>query len=169
MITRITKYPRALPTLDASLFTSDWRNETEGSPHAGTLSYVLRGPKGPITPEAVFNGHDIESIDLTEEWEEVLSFCLYLVGGAGIKRAMIVALMPGQTVKPHTDEGSYCAAYTRYHLPLITNNACSNTFGEVTQPLAEGHIYYVDNQLEHSAVNMGQEARAHLIFDIEEF
>ena len=62
-----------LPDLDLSDFVSDWRNETENSPHKDTLSITLRGLPEPIDADAVFN--ELEAVNypaLNEDWKELL-------------------------------------------------------------------------------------------------
>jgi len=159
-----------IPDLRLSDFLSDWRNETEGSPHVDTRSLTLRGLPTGSTYEDVFESSEVVTYEgCTEEWAELLSEALYAVGGAELGRAMLVFLKPGGEIHPHSDEGSYCQERTRYHIPIMTNQDCTNTFGGTTEHLERGIMYQVDNDRVHSAINNGDTPRVHLIFDIKGF
>lgn len=147
----------------------DWRSDSEGSPHFQTTCLHLRKPVAD-TPEEVFDGLlSVTTEHCTEEWQDVLCEICFIVGGAGIGRAMLVSLPPHGEVLPHFDSGTYCARHDRYHLPIRTNDDCFLKVGEEAKHLRQYCLYYIDNKSVHSAWNKGETERLHLIVDILPF
>jgi hypothetical protein len=85
--------------------------------------------------------------------------------GGQLTKALIVSLLPGKEVLPHIDEGKYYLDKDRYHIPLHTDgslNICNNE----SQIYREGELWWFNNKKIHSAKNLGQTERIHIIFDI---
>lgn len=81
-------------------------------------------------------------------------------------RAKIVNLPPGKRVYPHIDRGAYYLAHARFHLVLRSTHGSILRTGGETRRLANGELWWFDNNLVHEAWNDGDENRIHLIFDI---
>jgi aspartyl/asparaginyl beta-hydroxylase (cupin superfamily) len=86
--------------------------------------------------------------------------------GALPGRAKIVSLPPGKRVYPHIDRGDYYRVHARLHLVLRSTQGSRLRAGDEICRLAEGELWWFDNQQEHEAWNEGQENRIHLIFDV---
>jgi aspartyl/asparaginyl beta-hydroxylase (cupin superfamily) len=79
---------------------------------------------------------------------------------------MLVRLLPGGRVTPHTDIGIYADATERFHLPLVTTESAWLAADGERYHLAPGRWYALDKHLEHEAGNDGKEPRVHMIVDI---
>jgi hypothetical protein len=90
------------------------------------------------------------------------------VNGIQIGRIMIVHLAPGGEIKIHKDPGLYFEKYSRYHIPLLTNEQVQ-FFNENG---SRAHMPYktlcrLNNLGFHGLINDSNEGRVHLIVDIE--
>jgi hypothetical protein len=90
------------------------------------------------------------------------------VNGLGIGRIMIVNLKSNSKIALHIDPGLYFEKYSRYHIPLITNNQVQ-FFNEKG---SKEHMPYktlcrLNNLDFHGLINDSSEERVHLIVDVE--
>jgi hypothetical protein len=83
-----------------------------------------------------------------------------------IGRIVIAKLKAGAHITPHKDEGKYCEAHDRYHLPIITNDRVFVTSNNETIHMPIGTIWWFDNKKVHEVINKGSEDRVHIIVDI---
>lgn len=79
-------------------------------------------------------------------------------------RISAVALWPSSQIVAHADPP---LPSTRFHIPLILNDACWVFHAGTWQQLSAGHLYLMDQTQVHGAVNWGATRRTHLIVDQE--
>lgn len=85
--------------------------------------------------------------------------------GGQLTKVLVVSLSPHTEVLPHIDEGAYYVDKDRYHLPLQTDGSL-NHCGDEQQIYNEGELWWFDNKKMHSAKNLTERERIHIIFDI---
>lgn len=177
MIRRIGEVPNYMDVVKElnyetlrSTFQGDlWRNTSDGSAHKDTDSIFLR-MGDLIYPSDVFNEIDSYTCQVLADSPkvmDVISDCMRLVRASRVGRVMLVNLRPGGVITPHKDQGDYCKAFRRFHLPILTNPGVSFTCGEDTEYMEPGVLYEIDNRLEHSVRNNSSEGRVHLIIDMQ--
>jgi quercetin dioxygenase-like cupin family protein len=85
--------------------------------------------------------------------------------GGEIIRAMAARLRAGQNIKAHSDvhQSFHCAH--RIHVPISTNPKVWFTIDGRPYQLKVGEAYELNNQMQHSVVNKGNEDRITFIFD----
>ena len=144
------------------------RQTAPGTPHQDTETIVLRGPKS-ITNESVFN-------DLEADWLPYVG-ALGAVSGVvidalealgpidGLGRVMVVKLKPGGKITPHVDEGAYAAHYDRFHLVLDSQPGNWFICGAESIVMHTGELWQFNHHLQHSAANLSQSDRIHIIID----
>jgi hypothetical protein len=88
----------------------------------------------------------------------------YPLGGT-IIRAMAARLRPGGVIKPHRDSHPSFHYGHRIHVPVVTNPRVRFMLEGRPYKLDVGQAYEINNQLTHSVMNKGTEARIHFIFD----
>jgi quercetin dioxygenase-like cupin family protein len=88
----------------------------------------------------------------------------YPLGGT-IIRAMAARLRPGGVIKPHRDSHPSFHYGHRIHVPVVTNPRVRFMLDGRPYKLEVGQAYEINNQLTHSVMNKGSEARIHFIFD----
>jgi quercetin dioxygenase-like cupin family protein len=88
----------------------------------------------------------------------------YPLGGT-IIRAMAARLRPGGVIKPHRDSHPSFHYGHRIHVPVVTNPRVRFMLDGRPYKLDVGQAYEINNQLTHSVMNKGSEARIHFIFD----
>lgn len=152
------------------------RQDYPGSAHAATQSIILRGTR--------CRGTDLQRIfdDTTTEWwdrafdvKEPLIDLMHSVmipihnylGRLAMPGRIIVARLPtGAKVAEHTDEGKYAESSMRLHIPLRTNRSCYLASGDEVCHLGEGELWWFNHRIPHSAYNLGDTERIHLILDV---
>ena len=88
-----------------------------------------------------------------------------------IFRSQVVCNFPGEVVRPHIDPRLYHRLSHRVHLVLKTNPASAHVHFDQHQNiilahLKEGWLYDFDNITPHSAFNLGETNRLHIITDV---
>jgi hypothetical protein len=80
-------------------------------------------------------------------------------------RAKVVSLPPGNKVYPPVDPGEYYRIRNRCHFILQSSGSwmCA---GDEEVWMKTGELRWFDNNIEHEAMNDGDSARIHLIFDL---
>lgn len=148
------------------------RQETPGSAHHDTESIILRGPKGDDVA-AWFADIPHQDMAILKEFKSAKSVLTRIANALAVDgvpgkigKAMIVSLKPGGFIDWHTDEGAYAEAYNRFHVCLIPSpGAFLYSGGEQASP-AVGWLTFFNNRALHSAINLGQTPRVHLIVDV---
>ncbi|MBF9049796.1 hypothetical protein GTA62_13520 [Roseobacter sp. HKCCD9010] len=85
---------------------------------------------------------------------------------ADLSRAKIVCLPAGRRVYPHIDRGEYYRLRGRYHFVLKSSDGSWLKAGDEEIRMAEGELWWFDNDQMHEAFNDGGEDRIHIIFDL---
>ena len=80
-------------------------------------------------------------------------------------RVMIVNLKPCGHVTKHNDQGTYADHYQRFHLVLKSNQHCFQTCGNELQRFEVGDVWWFNHKELHTAHNVGDTDRIHIIFD----
>lgn len=82
-------------------------------------------------------------------------------------------ILPGESIKPHKDNGGgitarhwFLGGSCRIHIPLVTNPMAVMTSGNESKHLPVGAIYEFHNNLDHYVVNNGDSPRVHLVMDL---
>jgi hypothetical protein len=82
-------------------------------------------------------------------------------------------ILPGESIKPHRDNGAglearhwYLGSTCRIHVPLVTNTDAIMTSGGESKHLPVGTIYEFHNNLIHYVENKGNSPRVHLVMDL---
>lgn len=142
------------------------RQNTPGSAHHDTRTIYLRGP---VAMEPGFWTKDIVHCDYPalKEWPEAREALEVIAARvkSQISKAMIVSLKPGGFVDWHIDQGEYADTHCRGHLPLATNDHAYVYAGDESGTLAPSFFFKFNNRVLHSAINLGDTPRIHLIVD----
>lgn len=98
-----------------------------------------------------------------------VEWILTQVNGISLGRVMIVNLLPGGIVAPHIDSGIYFSKYSRFHIPLITNEQVVFSRGKnaTEEHMPCGHLCQLNNLDMHMVKNNTDYHRIHIIADIE--
>jgi len=86
--------------------------------------------------------------------------------GKRIVKAMLARMKPGTFISPHIDHGPIFELSHRVHLPLKTNENVKFIMEETNYTFEKGHLIEINNQMEHSVENRGDEDRIHFIVDL---
>lgn len=83
-----------------------------------------------------------------------------------IFRAILVNLPAKSEIKKHVDKGRSLSLPRRIHIPIVTNELCSFTVGNITKNMKEGEVWEINNDgRRHGVINDGDTDRIHLIVD----
>lgn len=85
--------------------------------------------------------------------------------GGTIVRAMAAKLLAGGKIAPHTDSHPSFHMGHRIHIPITTNNRVRFMIDGRPHRFDLGKAYEINNQMNHSVMNKGQEDRITFIFD----
>ena len=85
--------------------------------------------------------------------------------GGTIIRAMAARLQAGGVIKTHRDNHPSFHYGHRIHLPIVTNSRVRFIIDGRPYGMEVGKVYEINNQLPHSVMNKGGEARINFIFD----
>jgi hypothetical protein len=85
--------------------------------------------------------------------------------GGRIIRAVLARLAPSKMIKPHVDLHMSFSLAHRIHVPITTNAKVRFNIGGHPFQLQRGTIYEVNNLLQHSVMNKGEQDRITFIFD----
>ncbi len=85
--------------------------------------------------------------------------------GGTIIRAMAAKLLAGGKISPHVDTHPSFHVGHRIHVPISTNSRVRFMIDGRPHRLEVGKAYELNNQMNHSVMNKGQEDRITFIFD----
>ena len=145
------------------------RQDYPGSAHHDTDCIFLRGPRS-FTPEDYFfdlGSFDYPAMDkLADALVPLLRQLLQdVLQVEELGRVLIVRLKPGGHVDAHVDEGDYADHFARFHVALTGEPGSVLTAGGEVQHFAPGEAWWFDHKVEHTADNLGDVPRIHIIFD----
>lgn len=120
----------------------------------------------------------LQDTPLRAQLEAVNKLCKPLSDLAELHRIRLMRLAPGGgELQRHTDlvdkdSGIGDGSVARFHIPLVTNDQCVfgswNMRGEKTEArMRVGECWYLDTRKPHTAINMGDSERTHLVVDVE--
>ena len=89
----------------------------------------------------------------------------YYTPGGTLLRAMAAKLKVQGRINPHRDSLRSFHMGHRIHVPITTNAAVRFTINGKPFPFEVGKAYELNNQKQHSVINMGREDRISFIFD----
>lgn len=119
-----------------------------------------------------FNSHlNYHDLPLWKDWksiiEPVMKEAVEVYGYKKGKhpRIMLAKLLPTGKIGRHVDGAPAAQFPHKIHVPLITNAKATFEVNGKSYHLAEGKAYEVNNNAKHSAINNGDSARIHLIFE----
>jgi hypothetical protein len=159
------------------------RQDYPGSPHKETRMIPLRVPAPLLTALAPMPPHLDPSVlaalwfedvphantPILDGWPEATALfaglSTVLMRGA-VGKVMLVELAPGGSLAWHKDEGAYAQAHMRFHLPLVTNPMAFLLAGGEQAHVPVGALTFFDTSVLHSAINLGETPRVHLIVDV---
>lgn len=149
------------------------RQDLEGSPHHDTRAIYLRWCKDQ-SPEAAFKVNQTIYYPAAEMLSATVKLARKVVdvaNGRRWARVMVVALRKnGGAIDPHIDEGEYADVYSRFHLPLVTDEGCqfyggtSPGCGEFVH-MRRGEVWWFNHKRPHWVFNGSPYNRVHLIVD----
>jgi L-proline cis-4-hydroxylase len=79
----------------------------------------------------------------------------------------VFAATRGGYVRPHRDWTGSTPAFTRFHVPLQTGDACFNSEDDIVYHMDTGEIWFLDGGRPHSGVCFSDTPRLHLVVDFE--
>lgn len=90
-----------------------------------------------------------------------------------VVRMLLASLPPGVTIPVHNDSGEWVKCTHRVHVPILVHDPTkvlfrcgrSTDFLEATIRCAEGHVFEINNQAQHTVSNCDSDYRVHLILD----
>lgn len=84
-------------------------------------------------------------------------------GFPNLERCGFLSLPVGKSVGRHVDVGNYYLTRNRYHLSV--QGTYRYTCGDEEAIIEPGMLFWFDNDLEHSAENIGTDVRITFVFD----
>jgi aspartyl/asparaginyl beta-hydroxylase (cupin superfamily) len=78
---------------------------------------------------------------------------------------MAARLSPGGVIKPHRDKHPSFHYGHRIHIPISTNPRVRFMIDGRPYRMQVGQVYEINNQMQHSVMNKGEEGRVNFIFD----
>ena len=87
--------------------------------------------------------------------------------GEQLGRVIITRLAPGKVIPSHADIiGDYSKFFTRFHIPLQSDEGVVFQCGDEEQHMAVGNLYWFNHALPHSITNYSGSDRINLIIDV---
>jgi len=89
------------------------------------------------------------------------------VRGEQLGRVVITKLPPGKVIYPHADTvGKYSQWYTRFHVPIQSEEGVIFACGEEKTTMFSGELYWFDHSKLHSIENRSKSDRINMIVDV---
>lgn len=104
--------------------------------------------------------------EILESASKLVNFVNDTFPSYNIVRGEVATLMPGCKLTPHVDNAEFHKVSRRLHIPIITNDKCLQWWENETTHMEIGTIYELNNRALHSAENLGNTPRTHIIFDL---
>ena len=144
------------------------RQDMTKSPHKDSECIYVRGP---LKMSIYYVMYDIGSYDypcmeyLKSALVPLMRPILDKLQVKEMGRVLIVNLKSSGHVTKHIDQGTYADHYERFHLVLKSNQHCYQTSGNERQRFEVGEVWWFNNKKLHTAHNVGDTDRIHIIFD----
>ena len=144
------------------------RQQFTNSPHKDTETIYIRGALK-MSPYYLLwhtGSYDYPCMEyLKPALVPLLRPILEHLGVEDMGRVLIVNLKSSGHVTKHIDQGTYADHYERFHLVLKSNQHCFQTSGNERQRFEVGEVWWFNNKKLHTAHNVGDTDRIHIIFD----
>ena len=166
----LTFDPESLKKDLARLEDIEWIDHFVEQNYEGSWTVIpLRGPKGAEHPVMMIYSDpgctefaDTPFLETCPYFQEVLSSFECVVNAARLMR-----LMPGSTIKEHSDyDLSLEDGNARLHVPITTNSGVTFRLNGQRVDMQAGECWYLRLSDPHSVVNNGEEERVHLVIDV---
>src|SRR5262245_5850267 len=151
------------------LFQVDTSRQIKVAEQRETETIYLRSAVKPYPPGV--EGRDVHPSRRTKMYQQfpvitrwLESFVSRIGGDPG--RATIVKLQPLGRVYRHFDRGEYYKTRDRYHLVLQSIAGSLLTSGDERMMMREGEVWWFNNKEQHEAINLSEQPRIHMIFDV---
>jgi len=156
----------AILALDADAWREDEYRQETFEVHRQTESVVLVFVNLDVWPE----------LEISKEpgWDRLADVAVpvmhdiierFYPRGGTIIRAMAAKLRTGGKIAPHTDTHPSFHIGHRIHVPITTNSRVRFMIDGRPHRFELGKAYEINNQMNHSVMNKGQEDRITFIFD----
>jgi len=144
------------------------KNGIKQSTHQNTYTLPLCWLLNSWTPYnhvTVYHFTDCKSL---YHWAEFLHNILIKQGieDGIIVKAMFAKLLPKKQIPSHTDASPTLQFAHRYHWVISSDQSVEFTINGKSSHWPDGHIYELNNILEHSVTNPSDTERIHFIMDI---
>lgn len=148
------------------------RQDHPGSYHKDTETIYLIGPVAFTVQDVYCNLGLMNYPHFADFDEDLKSLSKSIIQAAHLTqggRVMLVKLKPHGYIPNHVDEGPYAEHFSRFHIPIITNDQSflsvhDGQSGEIERMKA-GELWWFNHRKEHHATNSGETDRIHLIID----
>jgi len=144
------------------------RQKFKGTAHGDTETIYIRGPRA-FTYQDYFKdlgSYDYPALDvLSSVMSPLLKPILDGLRITHLGRILIVKMKAGGHVSEHIDEGEYADHFSRFHVVIKTNEGCINSTGGEAVHWPVGTAWWFDHKQPHSAGNIGDDDRIHIIID----
>lgn len=99
---------------------------------------------------------------------KLADWAMNIVGGLEIGRLMIIDLAAGGIVGTHVDPYDYFKKYSRFHVPVKTNELVNfiNGDGHTKEHMPYKYLSQLNNLSAHGIENLSEQNRIHVIIDI---
>ncbi len=173
-----TKTVRDLGIVDVSSITKDilmipesvWEEENNNKPNKfavldATKHIVFKFVSKLDSPSSMFE------LPIWNKWKSILLPVLkqavkpYEYRNGEFSRIMLAKLPAGCEIKEHRDGGVGETSPHKIHIPITTNLKAKFSVDDIKYHFEVGRAYEVNNATIHSAINLGEEDRIHLIFE----
>lgn len=126
---------------------------------------LVNGVRNGEGPQISFN--DLQAYEKTPLWNmfPTVTNWLQTTFPTGLSRVLIVKLLPEKQVYKHVDSGSYYRARTRFH--LVLKGRYVYNVGNESIIASPGMLFCFNNSLTHNSLNLENEDRVSVIFDVE--
>lgn len=85
---------------------------------------------------------------------------------AELCRALYARLLPHSMVYRHIDGGAYYRQRNRYHLVVDSASGSHMRAGNEELTMSAGELWWFNNKIPHESMNVSDQWRVHLIFDL---
>lgn len=82
-----------------------------------------------------------------------------------LQRVWVFSAQRGGYIRPHRDWKGVEPAFTRFHIPIQTNNRCFNSEDDLVYHMDVGEIWFIDGSRPHSGGCFSESSRLHLALD----
>lgn len=137
--------------------------------HGEVSDILLRFSDPDMEDERVPDEHesvDYPAMEQLPEARKIVFDLMRHVEGRRLGRVVITRLGPGKRILPHVDGGSHAHYYSRFQVPLQSDDRVFFRAGDETLHMLPGEVWCFNNAAEHEVWNGGDKDRIAMIVDI---